>query len=237
MIRNLLVMATMVVGATALAQPGPSSNGTARVHGTVSPAISMFFGSSSVTAGIIESGVAPDVALAYVADFGDLGSPTTAGYNRAAVTLNLRSNIPYTLSAYVTDNVGTGSVLTPDKVGFAVTGVGSVDTTRVAPRGALSTDGSGNPATQDVVITPSIYNTIGNGTDLDAPNFTSTLADLGTAAASATPLLRGPRISNGGSFASTDNKIEVDTEFAILPEMLLASGAFDYTVTFTLTTP
>ncbi len=235
MIRNLLVMATMVVGATALAQP--SSNGTARVHGTVSPAISMYFGASTASAGIIQTGNVADTALAYVADFGDLGSPTTPGYNRVNLTLNLRSNIPYLLSAYVTDNVTGGSVITSDKIGFALTGASATDATRVATRSGFDATGVADPTTFDVA-NAAFYNTAGNnGSDPDAPDFLSTLADMGTTFGTATALLEGPRISNGGGFTSTNNKLEVGTEFAILPEMLLASGSFDYTVTFTLTTP
>lgn len=239
MIRRLIVTAAFLFGATALAQP--SSTGTANIRGSVSPAISLFFGSSDFTgvntAGAVETAPAPDTALTYIADFGDVSSPGGGGFQTVSLTLHLRSNIDYQVNAVLQDDVpAPGSVIPATDIGFAIKSVTwDPASPRIAPRGALTSASPlpGAPAGGNDVVNSTFYVPGVNGVDtLGVPSYAASLGQIPTVAPGIA-LLEGPRVSNGGSFSTTDNLIAIETEFELLPQLLAASGTFSYTVTFT----
>lgn len=240
MIRRLIVSAAVLLSGAAFAQ---TDTGTVQLQGTVSPAISLFVGQSTFTtdtAGSSITGTTPDTALAVVANFGDLTSTAAGGFQTLALDLHLRSNQDYQINAVVTDNVAApGSVLPAGEIGFAITGISYGDVVAgsglVGPRTGIVATLLDGTATSDDEVNQTFYQPAAwysQDPVTGLPSYNSNLGQLATGSPG-TPLVEGPQVSIGGSYQTATNKMVISTEFAILPQVMMTAGSFDYTVTFT----
>jgi hypothetical protein len=241
MIRRLVVAAAVLLSGAVFAQ---TDTGTVQIQGTVSPAISLYVGQSTFTTdttGASITGTTPDTALAVVANFGDLSSTAAGGFQTLALDLHLRSNQDYQISAMVTDNVAApGSVLPANEIGFAITGISYGDTTAgaalVGPRTGIVATLLDGTATSDDEVNQTFWQPaawyVQDPATGRLPTYNSRLGQLATASPG-TALVEGPQVSIGGSYQTPVNKLVISTEFAILPQVMMSAGTFDYTVTFT----
>lgn len=166
-------------------------------------------------------------ALDYTIDVGNAGFEPGRdnGFRGGEVKLLLRSNSAYVLTASVEARgfkAGEGEFSLRD-IGFGIpseqiTASGErarSEGTRVVNAGKFDAD----PLSASVV----------NGT----PRFSATLADL----QGDVPVLRGERISYGGSLNSANNGLIVATRYAVLPQYFKQNAGFEATVTYTISTP
>jgi hypothetical protein len=151
------------------------------------------------------------------------------------LTLRLRSNVPYRLSAAVTAK--TGMVNGPPSSETAVTGqamktgdIGFGLTAAIDKSGSAVVSGGLSPHRTDTIA--SGYNVAsGWPTPADGhPGFSKTLYDINSGA----QILSGSRISADGDNSSDDNFLTVTLGVAALPQYF-TPGDFTGTVTLTLT--
>jgi hypothetical protein len=165
--------------------------------------------------------------LLFTLDVGDVSPANANTYAGGKVTVVLRSNADYVLSAQVTASSGFGAAVNGDMtladVGFGLS--------NLANSGVLVV---GDPAANSTFAGSFGNDPSAAAKDADGvPTFT---ASLNGVAAAATQVLSGPRISRGGSVNSPNNGLLVDTVYAVGPQFFTPT-TFSATVTYTITTP
>lgn len=203
--------------------------GSIRITGRVSEMASLRFHSSSVQgAGVSGQNGGTGGALAYTLDLDDVGQVPGRdnGVRGAAVTLALRTNSSYVLTATVQ---ASGFRAGPGEIGLGDIGFG-IPSTAIAPSGERArADGTQVVDAGRFDSDPLAASTLGG-----KPRYSATLADL---AAGPTPVLRGERISYGGTVNADNNALLVTTRYAVHPQLFRRNDGFEATVTYTLTTP
>ncbi len=221
--RNSLLLLAFCVSTAAFAQ----STGTLNLNATVSKTAALRYDSNSVT-GLGTTGAnAGSPGLNFTLNFGDMAvvDTTNIAYHGGTVTLNLRSNAAYQVSAIVGASTFTnvaGDLRLAD-IGFGVPNTA----TNIRTSGVLGVKaGTTVPAAFDYdPLTAAVVNGL--------PVFSGTINNL----AASTVVVSGSRISTAGSLATTTNALLVDTKYSILPQFFTPTAASTATVTFTISTP
>jgi hypothetical protein len=222
---RLIAAALFLTSLSAAAQ----DRGSIRITGRVSEMASLRFYSSSVQGeGVAGQNAGADGALDYTLDLDDVGQVPgrNNGVRGGAVTLALRSNSSYVLTATVQ---GTGFRKGPGEIGLEDIGFGVPSAAIVASGDRARADGTVVPNAAKFDSDPLLASTAGG-----KPHYAATLADL---AHGPTPVLQGERISYGGTLNAPNNALLVSTNYAVHPQMFRRNDRFEATVTYTLTTP
>lgn len=214
----------LTISAPSLAQ----NRATVRLTGTVQEMVSVrFHGDRTVGSDVTgRNGKSQDNALDYTLDLGEVSVQPTRdnGMRGGVVDLILRSNTSYVLTATVT---GTGFGTTDDEFKLSDIGFG-MPAAAIAPSG----DRARNDGTQLMdgrFDADPLAARVENG----APAFAATLEDL----QGGVPVLRGERISLGGSLSSPNNGLIVSTRYAVLPQFFRGNTRFEATVVYTMSSP
>jgi len=237
--KKLLGVAVALFAGAAFAQPIPSGNtGRVQIQGTINSTVAMSNASIAYVAPgtgpamPANTGVSP-TAFDYAVNLGDINllTATDLATNGSAVRIllsfQMRSNNSYHLKAQNVDNVAApGSVMTPAEIGFCTKSIANASNTAKIFNPGTRVDAP----THDCRVTDNInYDSVN-----DSVTYNHTLAAITGAQQD---VLVGPQISTGGSTNSNNNFITVGQEFAIRPELFHQQGTFNYTVTFTASTP
>lgn len=221
--RTWLLTLFILIGTTAVAQP----RGSVTIAGYISEIASVrFYSDAPVGPGVRGENVGAQSALNYILDLGDVG--VVPGRDNSVrggeVKLILRANTAYVLSASVATSgfkPGAGELSLRD-IGFGV------PTAEIAPSGQRARSDGTQVLVAGIDSDP-LSAPVTNG----EPRYAATLADL----QGETPLLRGDRISYGGSLNSASNGLLVSTRYAVHPQYFKANSGFSATVTYTISTP
>lgn len=228
LVKRLAQLAALVaLGATAtLAQ----SSGTVTINGNVGKAVSIRFWSFSAIGGATggNSPAGQNQPLSFTLDLGDVSPNNANDYVGGRVTVILRSNTNYKLSAQVTSSSGFGSAANGD-ITLADIGFGLQN---LQNSGGLVV---GNPAANSTIAAPFNNDPSSATKDQDGiPQYSARLSNITTQ----TDVLTGPRISKGGSINSPNNGLLVDTIYVVAPQFFTpTTGNFSATVTYTITAP
>jgi hypothetical protein len=222
---RMLTAALFLMSLSAAAQ----DRGTVRIVGHVSEMASLRFHSSSLQGeGVTGQNAGAAGALDYTLDLNDVRAVEgrANGVHGGAVTLALRSNASYVLTATVQ---GTGFRQGPGEIGLEDIGFG-------VPSAAIATSGERARSAGTVVPNAAKFDSdpLAASTSGGKPHYAATLADL---AHGPTPVLQGERISYGGTVNAPNNALLVSTNYAVHPQMFRRNDRFEATVTYTLTTP
>ena len=224
-----LMTAALFLSSLSAVAAEPGSQGTVRIVGRVSEMASLRFHSSSLQgAGVTGQNAGAGGALDYTLNLDDVGQVPGRdnGVRGGAVTLALRSNSAYVLTATVQ---GTGFRGGPGEIGLQDIGFG-------VPSAAIATSGDRARADGTQVVNAAKFDSdpLAASTLGGKPRYAATLADL---AQGPTPVLQGERISYGGTVNAPNNALLVSTNYAVHPQMFRRNDRFEATVTYTLTTP
>ena len=203
------------------------ATGTLNLNATVSKTAALRYDSNSVTGLGTTGSNAGSPGLNFTLNFGDMAvvDVTNIAYHGGTVTLSLRSNANYQVSAIYGASTFTavaGDLRLAD-IGFGV------------PNTAANIRTSGVLGTKAGTVVPAAFDydplsaAIVNG----LPVFSGNVSNL----AASTVVVSGGRISSGGSLATTTNALLVDTKYAILPQFFTPTAAASATITFTISTP
>jgi hypothetical protein len=227
---RLVIVLAFAISIPVVAQ----TTGTIAVSGTVGNAVSLQFYDTPITYGTpaasgSNSG-AQFTALNYTLALGNV-SPTgnTANFVGGKVRLAVRSNNTWNLSAAVAT---TGLVAAPGAGDLQLSDFGfGVPNSGLSASGVQVNNAALTPTTNNYNNDPTTLFPVAGGAK---PPYATTLATL-----SGTPtIISGPRISNGGSLASTNNALLVTTVYTLQPQFFTAlTGNFTVTVTYTVSTP
>ena len=228
-----LTFLTIIVAMTAMVAAAQTDTGTVTINGSVGKAASLrwySFTNLNSTSGTNAPNT-QNSPLSFTLNVGDVSPNNTNSYVGGTVTVILRTNSNYTLSAQVTASSGFGAAgntngdIALTDIGFGLTN--------------LASSGSGSLVTSTAVSGSSFAGSFGNNPSAAAknadgiPSFTTTLNNI----SAATQVLSGPRISKGGGLTSPNNGLLVDTNYTIGPQFFNATGNFSATITYTLATP
>ena len=208
------------------AQPSPPSGaGVVRIIGRVPQILALQF-HSQLLVGEGVAGTQSASSLNYTLDVGAVvpgQDPAASAFRGGTVTLILRANTSYLLTATVT---GSGFVPSPDYIQLSDIGFGILQS-GIVPSGPLGikTNASLLPAFDSDPFTAPISDGV--------PAFRATLKDISNGMA----LLGGGPISRRGSAIASTNGLLVPTKYAVYPQLFHAQDAFAATVTYTLTAP
>jgi hypothetical protein len=228
-IRYLMQGAALV--ALAATATMAQSSGTVTINGSVGNAVSIRWWAGSSFGGATGNNAPPtqNAPLSYTLNLGDVSPNNTASSVGGTVTVVLRSNVGYTLSAQVTSSSGFGTVgNTNGDISLADIGFG-LRNLRASGTGSLVTS---NAVSGSTIAAP--FNNDPSGASVDGDGIPSYSATLNNISASTT-VLTGPRISRGGGIISPNNGLLVDTIYAVVPQFFTPTGSFSATVTYTIT--
>lgn len=221
--RNSLLLLAISASTVCFAQ----ASGTLSLNATVSKTAALRYDSSSVTGLGTTGSNAGSPGLNFTLNFGDMAvvDTTNIAYHGGTVTLNLRSNAAYQVSAVYggsTFTAAAGDLRLAD-IGFGVPNTAA----NIRTSGVLGVKaGTAVPAAFDYdPLTAAIVNGL--------PVFSGTVNNL----ALSTVVVSGSRISTAGSLSTTTNALLVDTKYAILPQFFTPTAAAAATITFTIATP
>lgn len=205
----LLVGAVLITASAAFAQ-----NGTINITGTNPDAFSLTNTSGS--------------ALSATVAFGVMAPANATAVTAQEVTVRMRSNKAYKLSAQasaLTIN-GAGAAQGGDPIALTDIGIGITGMTLDAPNVA-------NGASRTETIPAGFGVTNGNwpaATNGLTPTFGKTLNDI----QASTEILSGQRISKKGNLATDNNFIEINVGVATLPQFFTPNTGFSATITLTM---
>ena len=205
----LLVGAVLITASAAFAQTG-----TINITGTNPDAFSLTNTSGS--------------ALSATVAFGVMAPANATTVTAQEVTVRMRSNKAYKLSAQasaLTIN-GAGAAQGGDPIALTDIGIGITGMTLDAPNVA-------NGASRTETIPAGFGVTNGNcpaATNGLTPTFGKTLNDI----QASTEILSGQRISKKGNLATDNNFIEINVGVATLPQFFTPNTGFSATITLTM---
>jgi len=205
------------------------TRGSVTIRGHISEMASLRFHShQAVGEGVTGANLGQDSALNYSLDLGDVGvvPGRNNGVRGGEVTMILRTNTSYVLTASVSS---TGFKSGPGEIQLSDIGFG-LPSAEIEPSGERArSDGTQvlDPAKFD---SDPLNATVSQG----EPVYAATLADL---AGGEVPLLKGSRISYGGSLNTPNNGLLVSTRYAVHPQYFRENAGFEATVTYTISTP
>jgi hypothetical protein len=211
--KKLILLAPALVAAQALAQ----STGTITITGTVPSA-------SSIT-------TTADAAASSTIALGTLTPQTGGTLTTGNVSLRLRSNKAYKLTAQASALSVTGAGATDGGSALALTDVG-FGVTALDATGANVTTGH-----SDTIAGTFDYRSgfpaVTNGLTPFVAGTNATLNDITTS----TQIMNGTRISNKGNISTNNNFVLVTFAVATLPQFFTPMTSFSSTVTLTIATP
>ncbi len=220
-----LFAALWLFGVAAQAQ----TRGAVTIRGHISEMASLrFYSHQTVGEGVTGANQGQDSALNYSLDLGDVGvvPGRNNGVRGGEVRMILRANTSYVLTASVSSTgfkAGRGEMQLSD-IGFGI------------PSAEIMPSGERAKSEGTEVLNPQKYDSdplspsFSNG----EPEYAATLADLSTGEV---PVLKGSRISYGGSLNTPNNGLLVSTRYAVHPQFFRQNSGFEATVTYTISTP
>jgi hypothetical protein len=209
---TLLVGAILITASAALAQ----TTGTINITGATPEAFSLTntSGGALSPATITFTAMTPANSTSVVSD---------------SVTVRMRSNKAYKLSAQASVLTISGAGLDDDGDPIKLTDIGIGITGMTLTGANVATGGSGRSETilAGYSVPSGNWPAATNGL---TPTFGKTLADI----QSSTEILQGKRISKKGNLATSDNFIEVNVGVATLPQFFTPNTGFSATITLTM---
>ncbi|MDQ3265484.1 MAG: hypothetical protein M3Y59_17800 [Myxococcota bacterium] len=204
------------------------ATGSVRIVGTVQEMVSVRFHSDSTSgAGVQGSNTASSNSdLDYTLDLGNVSvvPGRDNGIRGGRVDLILRANTSYVLTASVQ---GQGFGTHPDEFRLSDIGFG-------LPSSSITASGA-RARSEGTLVMDSRFDSdpLGAPVANGAAAFTATLQDL----EGGVPVLRGERISYGGSLNSPNNGLVVSTRYAVVPQYFRGDTRFEATIVYTISSP
>jgi hypothetical protein len=229
-VNNILKNAALTFGAAlifsiaAFAQVNPATfptEGTSSLSATVSPSVQLSsYSSPAVTGampgtGATATGVASGNAINNTLNFGEVSTNNTTAAPFVSIQIGgmIRSNASYTVrarrSGTLTDGVGNSGEFKTGDIGFAIHTINAGSPPLSYPgaqAGAIAGATSLGFYNTNLLSTPLVNS---------QPQWSKSLNNIGT---TATPIMNGTRVSNGGDNSIYQNRLTFLMTFAVKPQ-------------------